>query len=141
MSYQVENTDFLNALRSARRHLKYEGLLIFDFWYGPGVLSDNPVIKERNFESDEVKIKRMTTPMINFNENIVDVKFDIEIRGKENGVTENLMELHRMRYFFLPEIKLFLELAKFEFTVAYSWLKEEIPSQKSWYVTIVAKAC
>ncbi|WDE95968.1 class I SAM-dependent methyltransferase [Lentisphaera profundi] len=72
MSYQTQNNDFLNALKCARKHLNREGLLIFDFWYGPGVLSDRPQTKTRDFETPEISIRRLTTPHMRVNENIVD---------------------------------------------------------------------
>src|ERR1700681_3320189 len=42
LGYQVENRDVLAALKTARRHLERDGLLILDFWYGSAVLHQRP---------------------------------------------------------------------------------------------------
>lgn len=39
LGYQLENEEVIIALKTARRHLRPKGLLLMDFWYGPGVLA------------------------------------------------------------------------------------------------------
>lgn len=50
LGYQYSNADVLEALKTARQHLRKGGLLIFDIWYGPAVLAIRP--------SDRVKFLR-----------------------------------------------------------------------------------
>ena len=40
MSYQITNESLVESFRVAKNHLKKRGIFIFDFWYGPAVLTD-----------------------------------------------------------------------------------------------------
>jgi len=42
MSYQSTNDDVNSAFETAARHLSLGGLFLFDFWYGPAVLTQQP---------------------------------------------------------------------------------------------------
>ncbi|HEY4744175.1 MAG TPA: class I SAM-dependent methyltransferase, partial [Desulfuromonadaceae bacterium] len=42
MSYMAEGRDLEHAFATARAHLAPGGVFLFDFWYGPAVLSDRP---------------------------------------------------------------------------------------------------
>ena len=53
MSYQTTNEDLSNAMQTAHSHLKKDGLFIFDCWYGPGVLTDRPSVRNKTFEDED----------------------------------------------------------------------------------------
>ena len=50
ISYQIKNEDILEMFRIAAKHLKTNGIFIFDFWYGPGVLTDPPEVRQKRLE-------------------------------------------------------------------------------------------
>lgn len=72
-------------------------------------------------------------------ENIVDVNFDITITTKSDGKSNNISELHKMRYLFEPEVELLLNNNGFELIKIEEWLTGELPSNNSWYVTFNCK--
>src|SRR5690606_25042100 len=45
MSYQNSNDEIIKALEVAKNHLVDGGVFIFDFWYGPAVLTDLPTTR------------------------------------------------------------------------------------------------
>ena len=47
--------------------LKSQGLLVFDFWYGPSVLSLRPVSRWKEFEANGAKILRLTAAELDWN--------------------------------------------------------------------------
>jgi hypothetical protein len=51
-SYQTTNGDLVAALTTAKEHLNPDGILIFDCWYGPAVLSNKPTIRVKTIEDD-----------------------------------------------------------------------------------------
>ena len=55
------------------------------------------------------------------------------------GKSENLSELHKMRYLFNPEIELLLLNNGFKLIKTEEWLTGKIPSYNSWYVTFICK--
>ncbi len=42
ISYQITNKDLMSTFKVASRHLKKNGLFIFDTWFGPAVLTQKP---------------------------------------------------------------------------------------------------
>jgi SAM-dependent methyltransferase len=140
MSYQTGNDDLLAALRTARAHLAPGGLFVFDFWYGPAVLSDRPREVVRTVADDRIEVRRATTPTMQVNANRVDVRFDVTIRARDGGAEQVLHEVHPMRYLFLPELDLAFAQTGFERSGARAWMRDEAPDDRSWYASVSALA-
>lgn len=114
MSYQTRNEDILSAFRSAGKALAPGGLFLFDVWYGPGVLSDKPSVRVKEIEDAENKLVRIARPVMHDKENVVDVCYEVFVINKETGNTKVIREVHKMRYFFRPELEFLLQQAGFE---------------------------
>lgn len=138
-SYQKTNSDILKYFRTAHSHLKNQGLFIFDFWYGPAVLTDRPQNRIKILEDKQIKVRRFTIPEIHPNKNVVNVKFDILIEDKQTKTMKEFTEIHEMRYFFLPELEYFLEQSGFSIINCYKWMTTSNLDLNSWYGTIIAK--
>ncbi|OQY98985.1 MAG: hypothetical protein B6D35_10685 [Candidatus Brocadia sp. UTAMX2] len=54
MSYQIKNESLYGSLKNAYHHLKADGLFIFDFWYGPAVLTDRPSVRLKELEDASI---------------------------------------------------------------------------------------
>jgi len=140
MSYLTANKDFIKSLNNIHKHLNQGGLFIFDFWYGPAVLTQKPEIRRQSISNEEISIKRTALPKIDYHTNTVDVFYKIIARDKLSGAKQNIKEHHLMRYFFLPELSLMLENAGFEVIKCLKWMSlKEGPSNKSWSALIIAK--
>jgi Predicted methyltransferase (contains TPR repeat) len=139
MSYQTENDELEKVFQNISEHLTDSGLFIFDFWYGPAVLTDPPVVKIKRLEDNEVKITRITEPVMRYNENIVDVNFEVMIEDKGTHLLEKLSETHKMRYLFLPEIEMLAKKNSYEVLDMNKWLTNDKLSDTSWYGLIVLK--
>ena len=114
MSYQNSNDDIVAAFRSARKALKDGGVFLFDCWYGPGVLSDPPVVRVKEVEDDTYKLVRIARPVMHDRADVVDVCYEVLVTEKETGLTKTISETHHMRYFFRPELEYYLKEAGFE---------------------------
>lgn len=139
ISYQTTNEDLLSTFLTASKHLNSEGIFIFDFWYGPAVILDKPVVRVKRFNEDGLNILRIAEPEIHFNSNVVDVNYTIMVSKDSEDKTEVLSEKHSMRYFFLPEMISALKLAGMEYILSNSWLSNDPMSEKSWQGLIIAK--
>jgi SAM-dependent methyltransferase len=138
VSYQISNEDLIAMFSTASEHLNAEGIFIFDFWYGPAVLSDRPSVKIKRFENDNISVIRIAEPQIYPNENLVNVKFSLQITTKQNLEIKEIQENHRMRYLFLPELRLLLKDACFEVVLAEKWMSGSLGFD-SWQGVIVAR--
>ena len=138
-SYQIENNDVMDYLNTASKHLDDGGICIFDFWYGPGVLTDRPEKREKTLENESLKVTRYAKPELHINANVVDVNYDIGILDKQSHNTTKIAEKHVMRYFFFKELAYYLQAANFGVEAFYNWMTFDQPDTNSWNAVIVAK--
>ena len=139
MSYQVTNEDLQAAITTAKKHLVPGGFFIFDCWYGPAVLSDPPVVRVKRLEDDSIEVIRIAEPLMYPNENLVDVNYQVMITDKLTSTVEQLLETHRMRYLFLPELRIMLQAEGFSLVKAVEWMTSKELSSYSWCACIVAR--
>jgi SAM-dependent methyltransferase len=138
-SYQTTNRDFREFLETARLHLRPDGILIFDFWYGPAVLSEQPTVRIKRAETAERWVVRIAEPLTHFEESCVTVKYEIVDCLKKSGAVIKVNEEHKVRFFSLPELHLFADLAGFDILSAREWMKASAPSNQAWSVCIIAR--
>ncbi|MEO6694997.1 MAG: class I SAM-dependent methyltransferase [Ignavibacteria bacterium] len=134
MSYLNSNEDLINTLRTVKQHLKKDGIFLFDFWYGPAVLSQRPEDRVKKLEDDDLHIRRSATPVLHINQNTVDVNYRVSITEKVSNSTSEFKEKHSMRYLFIPEINFLLDKAGLELIVFEEWMTGKIPDENSWSV-------
>jgi SAM-dependent methyltransferase len=112
LGYQLENRDVLAALRTARKHLRPEGLLIFDVWYGPAVLRQGPSERVKVIPTDRGQILRVASGELDIGRHLCKVSYRLwNIEG--DRPVRQTEETHLMRYFFPLELDLFLECSGF----------------------------
>ncbi len=137
-SYQTRNEDIMAMLATAAHHLKSGGVFVFDFWYGPGVLTDPPVVRVKRLENDYVEILRIAEPVLRPDDNVVDVHYTVMItERKTNGLTK-IQEKHAMRYFFGPELHFLLQANQLQIALQTEWMAGEM-KEKTWLGTIAAR--
>ena len=139
MSYQITDLDFQAVLKTAKTHLKSGGIFVFDFWYGPAVLTDLPVVRTKRMEDADIKILRVAEPVLHPNENVVDVNYNVWVCDKSTDKVEEISETHNMRYWFMPEIRYFLKEAGFDLIETGEWMSGDEPGFNSWGVYVVVQ--
>jgi len=140
MSYQIENEDIVNAFRSARKALNVGGIFLFDIWYGPGVLSDKHSLRVKEVVDDGNRIVRIAKPAMHDKENRVDVSYEVMVIHKSGNYVKTMNEIHKMRYFFIPELKMFLMQAGFRFVNCLDCQSLKETGYGSWTCYIIAQA-
>jgi SAM-dependent methyltransferase len=136
VSYQSSNEDLLSMFKTASVHLKKGGIFIFDCWYGPGVLFDPPTVRVKRIEKNSIKIIRIAEPIFHPNENIVDVNYTIQVdNGK--GLIESILEKHRMRYLFNPEIIQYAKENSMNVIDKMGWLTKNNVGFDTWTATFI----
>lgn len=139
MSYQNSNEALIQAFEVAKKHLKKGGIFIFDFWYGPAVLTDLPETRVKRLEDEYIKVTRIAEPRLYPQNNIVDVNYDIFIENKISNEIIQKKELHPMRYFFDTELELICERVGFQIENKYEWMSQRNPDFESWNVVWIVK--
>ena len=140
INYQTSNNDLNNTFKNMANHLNENGIFIFDFWYGPAVLTDSPVVRVKKLENETIKVTRIAEPEHEPNKNLVTVNYEVIIEDKSNQKVQRITESHAMRYLFLPELKLFLQGNGFEILTTKKWLSLTEPlSTETWYGYMICK--
>lgn len=139
MSYQTSNDDFEAALATAYAHLLPAGYLVFDAWFGPGVLRDPPVVRVKRISEGQQYLLRIAEPTVFPNQNVVQVDYTIFMRDGHQDLFSTLQESHRMRYVFVPEIELMLSRVGFRLLRCATWMKECTPDLSTWNVVFIAQ--
>lgn len=133
MSYQVTDEDLAAAFRTAASHLITGGLFIFDFWHGPGVLSDPPEVRQRSLEDADTEVRRIATPKHFPDRNLVEVGYKINVRDKCTHKSKILQESHSMRYLFAEEISSLSRGEGFEVAYFGGWMSDQPLKNNQWY--------
>jgi hypothetical protein len=136
MSYQVTNDDLQAAFATAKSHLNPGGLFLFDCWYGPAVLSDPPLVRVKRLEDEEIEVLRIAEPVMHCNENVVDVNYQVMITDKATGNLQQVCEVHRMRYLFIPEIHALAQRNELDVVLAHEWMSNLAPGRDTWGICI-----
>ncbi len=139
VNYQTSNSALHHMFVNAARHCRVGGVFIFDTWYGPAVLAQRPSERTKYLENDTIQVTRHATPLLDPNENIVDVAYSIKITEKTNKNTEIVEERHKVRYLFKPEIEFLFHANGFEFVHCEEWLTGEKPGFSTWGVCFIGR--
>jgi len=139
MSYQTNNEDLLAAFETAKAHLVPGGILIFDVWYGPAVLSDPPTVRIKRLEDQSIQVTRIAEPVMEPNKNLVDVNYHIFIKDLISSKIDEVREVHTMRYLFKPELELLLDRLQMQIVESGEWLTDRQPGLNTWGVYFIVR--
>lgn len=139
IGYLNDNKQIENYIKCVKNHLVKEGLLILDCWNGLGVLRDLPASRLNIFESENIKIERVSYPRLNAIKHVCEVKFKVKIFDRGNLIKE-YSEDHSVRFFFPQELKKYLEDAGFEILeICKPFELGTVVDESDWHMSVVAK--
>jgi SAM-dependent methyltransferase len=138
VSYQTTNVALAKSVDNLLRHAHDGGVVIFDFWHGPGVLSDPPAVRVKRVVGKEHDIVRVAEPSHDFDRSLVDVDYIVYATRRSDGSSLVATETHRMRYLFQSELRFLFD--SFGVTdVAFSaWLADNAPGS-AWEACAIAR--
>jgi SAM-dependent methyltransferase len=140
VSYQTSNEDVLATFATANSHLNSGGVFVFDCWYGPGVLTDPPVVRTKQIEQRAQLLRRIAEPVLRINANLVEVRYHFVVKGPPLLAPTEFYETHTMRYFFAPELALALQMTGFKLAALTEWMTDREPDCRTWGVSVVAQS-
>lgn len=113
MNYLTITADIQKALTGIRRHLKPEGLLVFDFWNGSAVLRMLPETRVKTVCGGGRKILRLVQPELDALHHLCRSHYHL-IVIQDGTVVDEITETHVVRYFFPQEIIHYLDDTGFD---------------------------
>lgn len=112
LDYPEKIGDLLATLTTASEHLKTDGSLVLDCWYGPGVLRDLPAIRVKRLETEEILIDRVAG------------------EPRETSPT---------RYVFRQEIDYFFARSGLRVIDRAGWMNEKIAGFDTWGIYFIGQ--
>jgi len=131
--YQTTNDDLWKTIQTAYRHLSPGGVFIFDFWYGPAVLTEGPAVRIKRVNDPAYDIIRIAEPRLNPEQNTVTVNYQLFVKDKQENSLREITESHLIRYLFRPELVFMLTQAGFR-TVDWLTFPEDTAGWTRWLV-------
>lgn len=131
IGYQTSDEELRAVFETAAAHLRPGGVLMFDYWYGPAVLKDPPIVRVKRFESEEIKVTRIAEPVLHADTHVIDVNFALFIELKATGEVRPVQEVHKVRYLFPAELAK-LHGGAFDDRGSYEWMTDGPPHAGSW---------
>jgi SAM-dependent methyltransferase len=139
ISYLTENKSLIDCFKTVHKHLKPNGVFMFDVWYSPAVYHQKPETRIKRLEDDAIAIIRLAESKMELDNNVVEVNFEVIIKDKATQATESITEKHLMRHFSIPEIKMLATFTGFEVVIAEEFLTENTPSEYTWGVSFLLR--
>jgi SAM-dependent methyltransferase len=137
-SYLITEEALNQAVDCAFDNLNPGGVFLIDYWHGPGVIKDSPVIRKKAIENGSLKVEKTTVPEHLPDKHLVRLKISLQVTDQDNGVCEETNELYVMRYWFTDELEKALARAGFTDVSHYSWTMQSAPSAESWQACTIA---
>ena len=140
MGYMVKNSDIIKALDNIHKHLKPNGIFLFDVWNGLAVMKIPPEQRIKEVENDKIKVVRIATPNLKSSDHICEVNYKLFILDKKTNTFNEINEKHIIRFYFPQKIKYYLENAGFEVLKICPFLElNGKVDENIWNIAIVAK--
>lgn len=140
VGYLQSDTAIVEAFRNARRHLVSGGLFLFDFWYGPAVLTQGPETRVKEVESATMQVVRTARTRLDTEQGLARVDYTLFTRARGEPTYDRTDEVHTVRYLFLPELRTLLSGAGFRLVDAEEWLTRKSLSTDTWSAAVLAVA-
>ena len=100
------------ALLNIFKHLKKDGILIFDFWNGNAVLHQMPSTKKKIIKNKSLKILRTSSPELNIRHQTCAINYQFSIY-QNSKLIDKFSETHTMRYHFMDDLYEYLKESGF----------------------------
>jgi SAM-dependent methyltransferase len=134
------NQEVMAAFHNARRHIRLEGLMLFDVWYGPAVLTIKPSDSVKIIPKPGGKMIRVATGKLDTRHHLCEVRFYLfNIQG--DRLVQETEEVQMVRYFFPMELELMLHQSGFALLSLTAFPTLDRPADETtWNVFGIARA-
>lgn len=139
INYQLTHDAVTGYFNTASQAVRPGGVFVFDFWYGPAVLSDRPCVRIKRAETPEVRVTRLAEPSVDVNRNRVTVNYTLLAQQRTGELSGEFTEQHTVRYLFLPELEQLAASAGFIVVETGQWLTRQPLSDRTWFGYLVLR--
>jgi SAM-dependent methyltransferase len=140
LGYQRCDDRIRAVLANARAHLAAGAALVFDVWYGPGVLADRPGSRRRTVATPTGEVVRWAESKLDESLHLCTVQYQVE-RRIGGTLVEGASEQHVLRFFFPDEFGRLASDCGFVCTAIRDFQQWHLPpNEESWRAIGVFRA-
>jgi len=141
IGYVETNEALVKVFRGAHRHLRPDGLLMFDFWHAAAMLRSYDPIRVRRWSTPAGELVRISETELDCARQLARVTYTIyELRHDETYTS--LKETQKNRYFMVQEMAGWLSICGF---TPLKWFAGFAPdeniTERAWHIVAVARKC
>ena len=139
IGYVRTNKALIDVLKGVNRHLREDGLFVFEFWHGAAMLRDFEPVRIRRWPTLEGEVLRIAETELECAEQLAKVVYTIyEFRG--DGRNYKIIETQINRFFLLQEMAGWLSFCGFVPTRWFAGFNDvEKITEKTWHIVAVAR--
>lgn len=139
MGYLTENEQMLAGLRTAFKHLNPQGIFVFDGWFGPAVLVQQPEERCHEYENKRGKVERKVVPHLDPVRQTVTMNYEVTVK-RDGQIIQRISEEHIMRFMFIHEMAFAMEKVGLELVYYCPFMEPDKGlTTADWNVSFVAQ--
>lgn len=139
IGYVATNESLAKVFRGVHKHLRPDGLFIFEFWHAGAMLRHYDPVRVRRWKTDNSLILRISETTLDYANQLSRVSYSIyELKSDETY--SSLSETQMNRYFLVQEMAAWLATTGFapiKFFAGFT--TDETISDETWHIVAVAR--
>ena len=141
IGYVETNEALRQVLQGVHRHLRPDGLFVFEFWHAAAMLRSYAPVRVRRWSTPAGELVRITETQLECAKQLARVTYTIyELR--HDGTYTSLKETQTNRYFLVQEMAGWLSSCGF---TPLKWFAGFVPDENiaehTWHIVAVARRC
>jgi ubiquinone/menaquinone biosynthesis C-methylase UbiE len=139
IGYVATNEALTEVLRGVHRHLRPDGLFIFEFWHAAAMLRGYDSLRIRKWQTSEAEVFRISQTTLDHERQLAEVEYTI-LELRKDGTYSRTNETQVNRYFLLQEMAEFLSCNSFEPLKWFAgYTENEEISEDTFHIIAVAR--
>lgn len=139
IGYVATNEALAKVFRGVHKHLRPDGLFIFEFWHAAAMLRHYDPVRVRRWQTDDSLVLRISETTLDIANQLSRVTYSI-YELKHDGTYSDLTETQVNRYFLLQEIAAWLTSSGFTPLKWFAGFTDnETINDETWHIVAVAR--
>jgi SAM-dependent methyltransferase len=139
IGYVETNEELVKVLEGVRRHLRSDGLFVFEFWHAAAMLRSFDPVRVRRWRIPDGELLRISETELQYAEQLARVTYTIyELR--HDGTYTSLREMQTNRYFLVQEMSGWLSSCGFTPVKWFAGFAPDVNiTEQTWHIVAVAR--
>jgi ubiquinone/menaquinone biosynthesis C-methylase UbiE len=139
IGYVGTNEALEKVFRGVHKHLRKDGLFIFEFWHAAAMLCHYDPVRIRRWKQDDSLILRLSETTLDYAKQVSSVCYSI-YELKNDGTYSSLTETQVNRYFLVQEMAAWLTATGFAPVKWFAGFTDsEAISDQTWHIVAIAR--